>query len=160
MKRRVYMQGILGIKNQRPVLNVLGLPEKLNELADTFYLRNNREVELAIEVTREKKIIRTDPQLGYLFGHLAPKLQSRLFDMGWIEITTKELAVDFMKKPAGFVKTMINNTTGETESTPMSLAVAEREEVSFFVQYIYMWLIDQGVPGVMSPDEYKERKSL
>lgn len=154
------MQGVLLNKNGRPVLEIKGLVEKLKECSDTFYLRNNKEVELSIEITREKKIIRTDPQLGYLFGHLAPKLQSRLFDLGWLEITTKELAVDFMKTPAGFVKTMINSNTGDTESTPMSLAIAEREEVSFFVQFIYMWLIDQGVPGVMSPDEYKQRKQL
>lgn len=138
-------------------MEILGWSAKVAELAVTFQLKPGGKEKLKGVITRQINLIKTHPQLGYLFGHLAPVALAYLQECGWSTIRTKEQAVDFYKEHLGFVESHINETTGETRYELMSVAFSPREEVSQFIQDFYLEMVTAGC-HVVTPEEYKKRK--
>lgn len=138
-------------------LEIVGWPAKCAEMAVAFRLKPGDVEKLKAQVSREIKILKTHPQLGYLFGHLGPAALDYLQSCGWSSIRTKEQAIDFYKAHLGFVETHINEITGKTISEPKSLAGADKEDVAQFIQDLYLELITEGL-HVWSPDEYKKKR--
>lgn len=143
-------------KSGNPELQITGLPFKLKELAYTFRAHNG-PVDLQVTFRRDKKVFRTNPMLGYLYGHLAPIALQVLNEAGWSTILTKEDAIDAYKELLGFVETDVNEITGEVRRRILSLANTEREQSAQFIQDLYVTLLETGAE-VLTPEQYKKRR--
>lgn len=148
--------------NGRPVLLARAWEYFKEQLAEE-YLSAEREYEdIFIIGERQKKDIRTIPQLRYLFGHLAPLAKSVLRDQGWETITSKEAAINCLKLELGFCEVHENEHSHGVRLIPKSLsfeARTDRKEVSSFIDRVFMWLIDNGAQP-MTPEEYEELKKV
>lgn len=139
----------------RPRLEILGAEYLAQEVA-VAYKSYKGAVVLDGAIFQQRKLFRSNPQLGYLYGHLAKVALSYLRDdCGWM-LNSKEEAIEKMKPELGFTRTYINDVTGETDVVVLSLATADRDDVSDFVQKLFQFLIASGCK-VLSPDEYKNQ---
>lgn len=134
-------------------LEILGWSSKRDELLAVF----GEGEWLEAQVHRPKKF-KTNPQLGYLWGCLAPRLLKALRDMGW-NLPNKEAAVDFIKDELNFVEELTNESTGEVRSrSRRSIAGASMEDVAVFIDNLVMFLTVDCQVTVPSPEEYKKWK--
>lgn len=141
-------------------VNMYGYDYKMAELAQKLKMKPGDEEEVYIYISKTKKRFKTMKQLGYLFSHLGPLALRYLQDMGWSTVTTKELAVEKMKEPLGFIDTHVNNKTGETIVERKSIASASAEELSKFVENLFYHLLEEGYEP-LTPESYrKNRKRL
>lgn len=140
----------------RPRLLILGEEFLAQEVA-VAYKSYKAAVVLDAAVFQQRKLFRSNPQLGYLYGHLAKVAFSYLRDdCGWM-VNSKEEAIEKLKPELGFTRVYLNELTGETVEVVLSLATADREDVADFVQKLFQFLIASGC-RVMSPDEYKTNR--
>lgn len=143
-------------KGRAITLAIFGMDAKLNELA--YHFLGGKEGSIRLEgFFSEPRKYKTDPQLAYLFGVLAPLWKQNLENQGWI-VPSKEMAIEALKKPYGFTVDIVNEKTGEVkESVPKSIKTASVKEVRSFIDQLFMGLVQDGVE-VMTPEEYKKGK--
>ena len=134
----------------------------LEQIAEE-YLSAEREYEdVFLGVERQKKDIRTIPQLAYLYGHLAPLAKDVFRNQGWESVRTKEAAINHLKMELGFCEVHENVKTHGVTLIPKSLsfmARTNRKEVSAFIDRAFMWLIDNGAQP-QSPEEWIKLKKV
>lgn len=99
---------------------------------------------------------KSNPQLAYLYGHLALHARALLQNMGW-SVSTKVHAVEIMKEELDFCRESINERTGEVRRTPISSADAGKDEMHGFIQKLFIHLLTEGCE-VTTPEEWKERR--
>jgi len=146
-------------KDGKPILKIRGYEAFKEEVAEEF-LRGEEEG-IVIAVERQRKDIRTLPQLSYLYGHLAPLALQQFRDYGW-EMSSKEDAITELKIILGFCKVYECPDQDLVRKIPKSLsftARTNRKQVTEFVNNVFFWLLENGSQP-MRPEEYEKMKKL
>lgn len=150
-------------ENGDPLLLIRGSWEAYKEeICETLLTAEKKEVDIFIMVEKQKKDIRTMPQLAYLMGHLAPLAHKVLKTYGWETIRSKEAAIEVLKTELGFCDYIENVKTKGVRVINKSLSFEAREdrsEVAAFIERVFHWLIQNGAQP-MTPDEYKRMKEI
>lgn len=137
-------------------LSMVGMESKLKELNDAF-LKGKDKVYLKCTFALKNKKSKTNSQLGYFMGHLAPLALSFLRESGWLQIKTKEDAINFLKEDIGLVETILNEYTGEQVKHLVSLSAIDQNELHEAINLLSALLTENGYT-VMDPNEYKKEK--
>lgn len=137
-----------------PRLYVKGFDYGLERMVEHFFRGPGNNVPIVARFFPVQGDFITDEQRGYIFGHLGPKAYDYLRNQG-IAVRSVHEAIDFMKinEDIKFVEPVIDYGTGEYKEIPMSLATsspnredwAPREEVSRFIDRLYLFLLNQGM---------------
>lgn len=133
-----------------------GYEAKVQELLDIF-VKDKDEVYLKVRFDDTQKKTKTNSQLGYFMGHLAPMALSMLREWGWLQVKTKEAAISFLKAEIGLEETTFNEYDGTERIRLISLADADTTMMNNAINLLSVMLLEAGYT-VMSPDEYKKGK--
>lgn len=133
-----------------------GHDAKVQELLNEF-LKTGDHIDLAVTFSLLRKKSKTNAQLGYLYGHLAPLAYQFLREAGWFQINSKEAAISFLKEEIGLCEVTFNEFTGEEKKSLISLADATTKQMDNAIALLTVILLEAGFE-VMSPDEYKRGK--
>jgi hypothetical protein len=133
-------------------LSLYGGDAARQELKDTFRPGVDG-VDVVVEISRVNKREKTNPSLGYLWGHLAWIALTYLRKSGWT-VLTKESAIEKFKVHLGFTET-ITGPNNEEIVIPKSIANASSVELFEFAEALYFFLLDAG-EDVIHPENYKK----
>ncbi len=139
-------------------LQMPGLESKLKELRQSFRWTQGKDIALKCVFSLRHKRFKSNSQLGYLMGHLAPLALQYLRDCGWFQIKTKEDAISFLKSEIGLSRSYFNDFTGEESVKLISLSQLTQDEMNESILMLSEILTSAGY-DVMDPAEYKSHKN-
>ena len=138
-----------------PEMHMIGMDHVLLQLRDNFFKEGQEKIVLECEF-KLPKLYKTNKQLRYLFGILAPKFFAYLKDAGY-SVRSKDQAIrDIAAVTFGLVEDFVDPKTGEIKSIPIRISKATKEQMTNFIQELFLFLVENGIE-VMSADEYNRR---
>lgn len=138
-------------------LGIVGKEWKLNELADTFNLFPDKVIDLVASI-EEKEEKKSDSQMGYYWGVIAPAARSYFSQLGW-NCRTKEKASDLLLEQLDYCDILENNITKQRFVIPPSLSSFGVKKLGRYIEEAFTFLVSEGVV-MMTAEEYKKIKKL
>lgn len=138
-----------------PEMHMIGMDHILLQLRDNFFKEGQEKILLDCEFT-EPKVYKSNRQLRYLFGILAPKFFAFLKDAGYSVRSKNQAIRDIAAVTFGLVEDVVNPINGDITSIPIRISKATKEQMNNFIQELFLFLVENGIE-VMSADEYNRR---
>lgn len=134
-----------------------GKDQKLAEVAH-YFLKKEDEVELECTFSKPK-IYKSNRQLAYLWGILAPKFLAYLKDAGYTDVATKEKAIrKYAATSFGLTQDTVDVRTGAVKQITIRLSEASKDQMLFFIQNLFLFLLENGMEVMTSEEYFNEKK--